>query len=189
MTVPIGKPFAYLLSASVFLTALPAFGTSFNCKKASTNVEKIICTTRDLQVLDDNLDKTYRQALETSTYKSSLVHDQVGWLKDRNACTTAHCIRGFYKERIFTLQYPGIAKFEKKPHELRRFLKTINFVPAPGTTNTICNGFLRDFREQKNIEHIPPTVRSNRYNDPAFNDYKKPCQYIQYNKHVSVEGG
>ena len=167
----------------------PIKAASFDCAKASTNVEKIICATKDLQILDEKLAETYKQALETSADKSSLIHAQVAWLKDRNACTTAPCIRGFYNKRIFSLQYPGIADIDKKPHEIRRALNTINLVPAFGVTNPICGSFLRDFREQKNIEHIPPTVRSSRYDDPVFDDYKKACPDIPYNKHVSVGGG
>ena len=44
-----------LLLASLFLLPLTGYATSFDCTKASTLVEKAICSEKELSELDDLL--------------------------------------------------------------------------------------------------------------------------------------
>jgi len=77
---------------------------SFDCLKASTNIEKLICNNKDLSVLDGLLAHAYKktQSMEKNSAKKDEVRKrQVDWTKNiRNACKDANCLNTVYSERI-----------------------------------------------------------------------------------------
>ena len=79
----------------------PLFSASFDCAKAGTKVEKMICDDSELSKLDDVLTKKYALALEASNKKFSTRQYQRYWLKNgRNACDDKECLRKRYLYRI-----------------------------------------------------------------------------------------
>lgn len=85
---------------SVVLLA-SAHAASFDCRKAQTHVEKLICGTPSLSKLDEDLDSAYRQALERDDTRTQTIASQKQWLKDeRNACPTGECLEAAYSRRI-----------------------------------------------------------------------------------------
>jgi len=90
------------LSCLFLLTT--AHATSFDCAKSNSNVELLICGNTELSKLDDELDKSYQQALASSKDKTSLTNEQRKWLRDvRNACLNVACLKSIYKSRISEL--------------------------------------------------------------------------------------
>ena len=94
--------FLCLLSGLVFSSV--GFGASFNCSKASSEVEVMICSDSKLSVLDDNLSKTYKQVLSESDNKEHLKLEQMKWIKIRNNCDTIDCLKKSYDNRILNLK-------------------------------------------------------------------------------------
>ena len=86
-------------------TAIHAAGAAgFNCSKASTNTEKLICSDQELSALDDRLGEAWRQAMKKSADKDSLKKQQQDWIKTgRDACPDAECLKKAYEERIAAL--------------------------------------------------------------------------------------
>lgn len=66
----------------------PASAASFDCKKASTAVEKGICSDTKASGLDEQLADTYRQLLRNSPDSGleATRNEQRAWLKVRDAC-------------------------------------------------------------------------------------------------------
>lgn len=92
--------FAALLLGCVLL-APAAQAASFDCGKAGTKVEKLICADSAISRLDDELAKVYGGALKLSPDKSRLMQEQREWLKARNRkCTDERCLVFSYQERI-----------------------------------------------------------------------------------------
>jgi uncharacterized protein len=79
------------------LTTLSLFGTSFDCTKATTKVEKMICADEELSKLDEKLSEVY-----TSFYllTKEIKTDQRAWMKQRNQCQDNTCVQTLYKQRI-----------------------------------------------------------------------------------------
>jgi uncharacterized protein len=79
-----------------------ALAVSFDCTKASTFVEKTICSDPLLGKLDDALSKNYKQMLVTDFGGSvvDLRNEQRQWVSSRNKCTTRECLIAAYKNRI-----------------------------------------------------------------------------------------
>lgn len=93
---------------SSVLSVIPALfvattvhAASFDCGKASSKVEKLICTNAELDRLDSQLSETYKEALPKD---SSVKTDQLNWLKQRNSCSNAECLVNAYKSRISDLE-------------------------------------------------------------------------------------
>ena len=80
---------------------------SFDCEKATTQVEKAICNSKELSLLDGLLAYSYRAqyTLEKQpSAKEQLKTDQSQWLKNkRNICKDDGCLRQEYNERLSTL--------------------------------------------------------------------------------------
>lgn len=73
---------------------------SFDCTKAQSQVEKLICGNKVLLMLDDDLAVVYTSALRLNNKAASVRQGQKQWLKDRNSCTDADCLKDAYAARI-----------------------------------------------------------------------------------------
>jgi uncharacterized protein YecT (DUF1311 family) len=81
---------------------------SFDCSKASGQVEELICSDPELAALDIELARLYRAvAGQTSGQKLQALRTyQRGWIKGRNACWKAvevsvrACVEASYQDRI-----------------------------------------------------------------------------------------
>ncbi len=75
--------------ASVFS---PALGASFDCEKASTDIEMAICDSAPLSLIDEEMGNAFRLALDRfPDSRSQLVSDQRKWLDFRNrTCVDQH---------------------------------------------------------------------------------------------------
>jgi uncharacterized protein len=95
-------------SIVVALLALPtaASAASFDCGKARSFTEKAICADEELSRLDEGLARLYASSIAATSGKEKirLQRDQREWLKAREACTNALCIKTSYLERIAELQ-------------------------------------------------------------------------------------
>lgn len=103
------------VSMSVLLN-LTAHAASFDCAKAGTNVEKLVCADAELSKLDERMAKNYNDALKTYPVPGALKLRQKQWLKRRNACvpveadpyheqdvidkSTTNCLKESYEQRL-----------------------------------------------------------------------------------------
>lgn len=92
------------LLALVFPLTITLFGTSFDCSKAKTNVEKIICSDKKLSVMDENLSKAFKEAIANSKDKNQLKNEQFIWLKKRNDCKDSGCLYDAYNLQLKHLE-------------------------------------------------------------------------------------
>lgn len=71
----------------------------FDCSTATTDVEKIICGSPTLSILDWQLNKAYDAALRGPN--AALVRKQQReWIKIRSSCTTEECLISTYRTRL-----------------------------------------------------------------------------------------
>ena len=78
-----------------------AFTPSFDCGKANTGQERLVCSDRELSKLDVELSVAYALARENAPDKTSLRENQIRWLKfSRNACSDKECLVKTYRQRI-----------------------------------------------------------------------------------------
>jgi uncharacterized protein len=86
---------------------------SFDCLKASSAAEKIICSNDELSKLDESLNEAYLQALKRADMKEQTIKSQKLWLKnERNVCRNVECVKKTYERRINELSIlpPKVSK-------------------------------------------------------------------------------
>ncbi|MEC4749047.1 lysozyme inhibitor LprI family protein [Methylomicrobium sp. Wu6] len=76
---------------------LNLFAASFDCNKATTSAEFLICAIYDISNADSEMDALYEKVRPNNP---DVVSSQMAWLKQRNSCPGADCLRVSYKERI-----------------------------------------------------------------------------------------
>lgn len=81
----------------------PAHAASFDCARAETKVEKLICADAELSKLDEDLAAAYTAAREVRGNEASLRTTQRQWQKERNSCTDAQCVKNSYSTRLSSL--------------------------------------------------------------------------------------
>ena len=104
----------------------PAPAASFDCAKAATAVEKMVCGDPALSRLDEVLADAYRRALSASAEPETLKARQREWLRaGRDVCTDAACLTQAYRKRIGQLHGLGgfTAANGMSESELARFLQ------------------------------------------------------------------
>lgn len=80
------------------------FSPSFDCAKASSGPERLICSNKDLSEADVKLAQIFRNALSKSKNKASLKREQAQWIKNnRDACSDSTAMLKAYQDRIAEL--------------------------------------------------------------------------------------
>lgn len=96
-----------------------ATAASFDCAKASTRTEKLICSSHDLSNSDNELDSAYKKALDKfrgSNQQLNLQLEQQRWLSDvRDACQDEACLKEAYSIRVISLKGPALGVWEENP--------------------------------------------------------------------------
>lgn len=104
---------AVITTLSVCLLSTNANSASFDCKEATTWVEKAICESTELSNLDEAMAKKHINNLtdadndeDREIYKDNAVIDQKLWLTfQRNTCKDTKCLIREYKEYIADKTY------------------------------------------------------------------------------------
>lgn len=97
---------AVLVAGAISLTTSAQAQPSFDCSKASTRVENLICDNPQLAELDSELAEAYRTALRDSPWASAnrrIRAEQKDWIARRDSCQNAGCVRKRYIRRIGAL--------------------------------------------------------------------------------------
>ena len=85
------------------LLALPAQAASFDCAKVGTKIEKLICGDAELSKLDEELSAAYKAAVQDKTKAKEVKQAQKQWMKERNSCADAGCVKGAYEAQLSSL--------------------------------------------------------------------------------------
>jgi len=94
-----------LLTGLTLVWAVAAPAASFDCAKAKSAVEKMICADAELSRLDEEMAMLYKQALQKNEkYAAAIRQEQKDWLKHmRNVCADVDCVRQAYLSRYVSL--------------------------------------------------------------------------------------
>lgn len=84
--------------------AIAAQAASFNCGKAATRVEGLICGNSEASRVDEDVQLAYLRALERTDDRQKVMQSQRNWLKNiRNVCTDTDCLYKVYVNREYEL--------------------------------------------------------------------------------------
>ena len=91
-----------LLAGTILSMSAPLMAASFDCRKASTGIEKVICDDPKLSRLDSEMGSLYHKVKHLPDMKSN----QRGWVHHRNTfCGSSDgCLIGETEDRIVVLK-------------------------------------------------------------------------------------
>lgn len=90
-------PFTLFVLLAIF-SSRPEADQSFDCRKAVTAVERMICADPALSTLDEQMARVFTEARSQGRVTAA---DQAAWLKTvRNRCADAACLKAAYTQRI-----------------------------------------------------------------------------------------
>jgi uncharacterized protein len=103
-----------LLAVSCFASVQSARAASFPCEKATTGIERAICSNVGLSQLDERLARAYTAAVYPfggsygfrEAYAASLLQTQRTWLMARDSCgADVPCLERQYQRRLSVLSF------------------------------------------------------------------------------------
>ncbi len=93
------------LIVSIFVFSKLATAASFDCSKAATPIEHMICDTAEISDLDSELAEALKGAISSSADATTLRAEQRAWMRGtRNVCSTPACLVDSYSTRIEALK-------------------------------------------------------------------------------------
>jgi uncharacterized protein len=101
------------IGSLILLSASVAHSASFDCAKASTFVEKAICSDPKISRQDDVLGENYKYVSASNIgdgARKDLKATQRAWMAARNKCDNNECITNAYRKRIDEVcEYPVLS--------------------------------------------------------------------------------
>jgi predicted aspartyl protease len=86
------------------------YSAGFDCRKASTLVEQLICRDKKLSALDDQMASAFKSSKTASDDPERLRFEQRRWIENiRDACTSLDCLYYAYDSRLAELAPGGIS--------------------------------------------------------------------------------
>ena len=159
-----------------------AYAASFDCSKASTTVEHMICSDAELSKLDEDLNVKYKAYLLNSAEPDLVRQKQRYWLEKRNSCKNIRCIKGRYYYRIAELT---VTEREKDLKELRSILEIPEH--SKDENPTFCTRLLVSLKLWKDVTILTPIVTTDSIDDPMLRKYLGKCDSRKFIRHVSIE--
>lgn len=86
-----------------FVLCSTAYAASFDCTKATSDVERMVCSDHKLNRLDDFLSQNFNIAMNSEmpeSVKSDIRKTQGEWIERRDSCTDEQCVKNMYSRRI-----------------------------------------------------------------------------------------
>lgn len=130
---------AYLIAVYLLLPSF-SWAASFDCNRATTLVEKLVCADPGLSQTDEKFSKTYNEILQSLRDSIDLKQDQIKWLREvRNKCADIPCLNKVYRDRLAVLEQVSsrtkaleipAAATSTGPAPLRVIDKITNFSPT-----------------------------------------------------------
>jgi uncharacterized protein YecT (DUF1311 family) len=165
-----------LIGLGWVVLGMNAQAASFDCGKAQTKVEHLICDNSELSKLDEDLSTAYKAALKYQERADFIKRYQGKWLIQRNQCSTLECVKRLYEKQLLVLPSPisGSAvfstsnKFEGNAASSEGAVSKPGFGLIRGRGVKVCDAY------EKNLNSfINPINKYNQIN-PKFNELSQP---------------
>lgn len=163
-----------LLTLVLFTLASTAHAASFDCSKPTKPVERMICETNNLSILDEQLAGAYKAAMKAASPATGtnttevLKSSQQRWLRTtRDACKNVQCMEKAYVARIvFLVQWnedaPANSKIDGKLDGNYEFSHDMEFANGTHTIAQDCLTIKSTGNDQAQVSTI--LVQSNGHN-------------------------
>jgi uncharacterized protein len=115
-----------------FTLGANAQAASFDCGKAGTKVEHIICANSEISKMDEILSRRYTELVQWPAKTQSAKQEQTNWLRQRNACHNQECVRRAYRVRLSSMNV-----------DLQGSNQEYYFILTKGSGLPVCDAYLK----------------------------------------------
>lgn len=173
---------------------ITAQAASFDCGKAQRKVEHLICDNPGISKLDEELNTAYKAAQQDKQQADITKKAQKQWMKERDDCADAICVKQAYAMRLSTLALrqtmqghaiselsssvqakPKTSTNSKEADKAETVKRVMTKVVIKHFAEEFCEEFLTDFRSMKNMEFVEPIERAERFDDSVWGIYRAQC--------------
>lgn len=151
---------------------------SFDCSRASTNVERTICTDSELSHLDETLDTQYKKSLVGNATPDDVRREQRRWMVMRNSCKDFACIRAAYLKRISDLSI-----WDKELKEISARIEIPHYSKDRNTA--FCSNLRDSLKSWNGVTVLVPFAVSDSVED--LQKHFDKCNPRKFTKSVSIE--
>lgn len=93
-----------VLAIAIALSGPMPASAALDCGRASTNVEKLLCSNPRLARADERMARAFRAAIHRGADPRLLMETQRVWIQDaRDVCNDVECLLNAYEDRISDL--------------------------------------------------------------------------------------
>lgn len=171
------------------------FSANFDCKKATTNIEKTICNNPNLNGLDEQLSQQYTQLKNSFSEedKKILLNNQRVWLKKQKACETSgnieSCLSALYEGRIVFFQELAQNRFVRSNDVLTDYLTQMQwqdeFVVKKGHYDKNSKSSIHTWDEAKQYCENSTLDGKNDWRLPSISELRQAFKIKEHFKYMS----
>lgn len=146
------------------------YAAGFDCNKASTSVEKMICSSADLSLLDSKLGESYKDVLRSGIDQDEIKASQRSWIAEtRNKCLDVSCLSVAYEQRVNDLNQ--LKKVVNSDYGIKNNLselnKVLDYKAAPKEVV-----FVEPYALSDVINILPLSINENGVVNDSINSHK-----------------
>lgn len=174
---------SWVVGALALTTAISSKAASFDCEKAASKVEKLVCGNAEVSDLDAKLARTYETILAKldADGRNSLINEQRRWLQQsRNRCQQATCLKHAYWERLarleayFRAREPEMGEAERQ-QAVQAVLNSGTYKGITGPGTQVCGAILEDLKQMRDIRFVPPIAVAQTIEELSLGEWGKQC--------------
>jgi uncharacterized protein len=171
------KRIAWIILGCLLLTT--GHAASFDCARATSTIEQLICNDFQLSKIDEDLAAAYARALKETNNPESVRKQQREWLgKLRKSCADVACVKSAYLERITKLDSIKKTEASFAPHAIK-------------TDSEVCQ-LIADHANRKNLDvdsaQVAPTALELDQLKLIFGNNIEDYATMPYYWHVDLDG-
>lgn len=162
-----------VIAIAFLFVPLASQGASFDCSKATTNVEKLICqdtaASRTISELDSAMSDIYAAKLADAPDPDALKREQRHWLNNvRNKCLDVSCLETAYTQRIEQLTSQDAAVKQRVLALGKRDSRAIQKLSCNKEVESALDEALRQAMQLSNSDSRPGALSGNEVRSGYF---------------------
>ncbi|MGV8933452.1 MAG: lysozyme inhibitor LprI family protein [Gallionellaceae bacterium] len=171
-----------LIGLGWVVLGMNAQGASFDCGKAQSKVEHLICDNAEISKLDEELAAAYKAALQVKGKSDEVKNIQLNWLKVRNRCLSKDCINQEYTRQINVLQ-GQLNGFSVT--SIKQRVSYIYEIEGEGKGQSLCEAILVELNKKEVTEEYRPCLSKVILGLPGVKD-PELWEKLDFEKHVDL---
>lgn len=152
-----------------FLLVTAVHAASFDCAKASTKIEHIICDSPEISKLDERVAASYKALLQDITQANEIRQSQKHWIWMRDNCPDVGCVKREYELRLKVLDANRL-KAGDIPPGMIGYKHASYIIEGEGKEQPLCKAILAELNKRRVTDFYRPCLSEEILKLPGMQD-------------------